>query len=65
MLAVTKIEQNAWAGGKDSCAVCIDFQAVGALEFFGELAAIFEGVWAGSREREGSEGLMLEALVLY
>ena len=32
-----KIEPNAWAGGKGSCAVCIDLQAVGALEFFGEL----------------------------
>ena len=26
-----KIEPNAWAGG---CAVCVDLQAVGALEFF-------------------------------
>ena len=25
-----KIEPNAWAGGKGSCAVCIDLQAVGA-----------------------------------
>ena len=40
---------------------CIDLQAVGALEFFGELYSlakgfgpIFEGVWAGFREREGS-----------
>ena len=32
-----KIEPNAWVGGKGSCAVCIDLQAVGALEFFGEL----------------------------
>ena len=32
-----KIEPNAWAGGKGSCAVCVDLQAVGALEFFGEL----------------------------
>ena len=50
-----------WAGGKDSCSVCVDLQAVGALEFFGELYSlakgfgpIFEGVWAGFREREGS-----------
>ena len=32
-----KIEPNAWAGGKGSCAVCVDLQAVGALGFFGEL----------------------------
>ena len=31
-----KIEPNALAG-KGSCAVCIDLQAVGTLEFFGEL----------------------------
>ena len=56
-----KIEPNAWAGGKGSCAVCVDLQAVGALEFFGELYSlakgfgpIFEGVWAGFRESEGS-----------
>ena len=56
-----KIEPNAWAGGKGSCAVCVDLQAVGALEFFGELyslakgfGTIFEGVWAGFRESEGS-----------
>ena len=56
-----KIEPNAWAGGKGSCAVCVDLQAVGALEFFGELCSlakgfgpIFEGVWAGFRVREGS-----------
>ena len=56
-----KIEPNAWAGGKGSCAVCVDLQAVGALEFFGELynlakgfGPIFEGVWAGFRESEGS-----------
>ena len=56
-----KIEPNALAGGKGSCAVCVDLQAVGALEFFGELYSlakgfgpIFEGVWAGFREREGS-----------
>ena len=56
-----KIEPNAWAGGKGSCAVCVDLQAVGAVEFFRELYSlakgfgpIFEGVWAGFREREGS-----------
>ena len=32
-----KIEPNAWAGGKGSCAVCVDLQAVGTLEIFGEL----------------------------
>ena len=38
-----------------------DLQAVGAVEFFGELYSlakgfgpIFKGVWAGFREREGS-----------
>ena len=30
-----KIEPNTWAGGKGSCAVCVDLQAVGALEFSG------------------------------
>ena len=35
-----KIEPNAWAGGKGSCAVCVDLQAVGALEFFGELYSL-------------------------
>ena len=56
-----KIEPNAWAGGKGSCAVCVDLQAVGALEFFGELYSLAKGfgpflseVCAGFREREGS-----------
>ena len=56
-----KIEPNAWAGGKGSCAVCVHLQAVGALEFFGELYSLskgfgpfLRGVWAGFREREGS-----------
>ena len=47
-----KIEPNAWAGGKGSCAVCVDLQAVGALELFGELYSLakgfgpfFRGVW--------------------
>ena len=35
MLVVT--EPNAWAGGKGSYAAYVDLQAVGALEFFGEL----------------------------
>ena len=50
-----------WAGGNGSCAVCVDLQAVGALEFFGELYSLakgfgpfLRGVWAGFREREGS-----------
>ena len=38
-----KIEPNAWAGGKGSCAVCVDLQAVGALEFFGELYSLVKG----------------------
>ena len=54
-----KIEPNAWAGGKGSRAVCVDLQAVRALEFFGELYSLakrfwLRGVWAGFREREGS-----------
>ena len=41
---VLKIEPNAWAaGGKGSCAVCVDLQAVGTLEFFGELYSIAKG----------------------
>ena len=58
---ILKIEPNAWAGGKGSCAVCVDLQAVGALEFFGEFYSLAEGFgpflrgfWAGFREREGS-----------
>ena len=39
MLVVTK-KLNAWVGGKGSCAVCVDLQAVGALEFSGELYSI-------------------------
>ena len=34
---------NAWAGGKGSCAVCVDLQAVGALEFFGEFYSLAKG----------------------
>ena len=54
-----KIEPNAWAGGKGSCAVCVDLQAVGALEFFGELYSLakgfgpfLRGVWAGFRRED-------------
>ena len=35
-----KIEPNAWAGGKGSCAVCVDLQA---LDFFGELYSLAKG----------------------
>ena len=38
-----KIEPNAWAGGNDSCAVCVDLQAVGTLEFFSELYSLAKG----------------------
>ena len=38
-----KIEPNAWAGGKGTCAVCVDLQAVGAVEFFGELYSLAKG----------------------
>ena len=38
-----KIEPNAWAGGKGSCAVCVDLQAVGTLKFFGELYSLAIG----------------------
>ena len=37
--------------------MCTDLQAVGTLEFFGELYSFadhFEGFWVGFREREGS-----------
>ena len=39
-----KIEPNASAGGKGSRAVCVDLQAVGALEFFGELYSLAKGL---------------------
>ena len=45
-----KIEPNAWAGGKGSCAVCVDLQAVGALEFFGELYSLAKGFGPFLRE---------------
>ena len=55
MLVVTK---NRWAGGKGSCAVCVDLQAVEALEFFDELykglGPFLRGFGYGFREREGS-----------
>ena len=38
-----KIEPSAWEGGKGSCAVCVDLQAVGALEFFGEVYSLAKG----------------------
>ena len=56
-----KLEANVWAGGKGICAVCVDLQAVGTLEFFGELYSlakgfgpVLRGLGAGFREREGS-----------
>ena len=56
MLVVTKNRTRRVAK-----AVGVDLQAVGPLEFFGELCSlakgfgpILEGVWAGFREREGS-----------
>ena len=61
MLAVTKNRTKRVGGWQGSCAVCIDLQAVGALEFFGELYCLakgfgpfLRGVWAGFRGREGS-----------
>ena len=64
-----KIETNAWAGGKGSCAVCVDLQAVGALEFFGEFYSLakgfgpfLRGFWAGFREREGSTFLVTTSI---
>ena len=56
ILAV-KIGPNTWVGGKGSCAVCVDLQAVGVLdlEFFGELYSLAKGfdlflrrVWASN-----------------
>ena len=51
-----KIEPNAWAGGKGSCSVRVDLQAVGALEFLGEFYSLakgfgpfLRGFWAGFR----------------
>ena len=38
-----KIVPNAWAGSKGSCAVCVDLQPVGALEFFDELYSLAKG----------------------
>ena len=38
-----KIEPNVWVGSKGSCAVCVDLQAVGALEFSGELYSLAKG----------------------
>ena len=40
MLVVTKNRTNVWAGGKGSCAVCIDLQAVEVLELFGVQSAL-------------------------
>ena len=43
---------NAWAGGKGSCAVCIDLQAVGTLEFFGELHSLAKGPTITLQDRQ-------------
>ena len=45
-----KIEPNAWAGGKGSWAVCVDLQAVGALEFLGEFYSLAKGFGPFLRE---------------
>ena len=50
MLVVTKNRTKALAGGKGSCAVCVDVQAVGVLEFFGELYSLAKGFWPFLRE---------------
>ena len=53
-----KVEPNALASGKGSCAVYIDFQAVRILSKLYSLAKCFgpflRGDWAGFRERESS-----------
>ena len=58
MLAVTKNRTKRLGGWQGSCAVCVDLQVVGALEFFGELYSLAKGfgpfLRAGFREREGS-----------
>ena len=41
MLVVTKNRTKCVGGWQGSCAVCVDLQAVGALEFFGDLAKGF------------------------
>ena len=43
MLAVTKNRTKCVDGWQGSCAVCVDLQAVGALEFFGELYSLAKG----------------------
>ena len=45
-----KIEPNAWAGGKGSCAVCVDLQAVGALGELYSLAKVFGPFLRSRRE---------------
>ena len=43
MLAVTKNRTKSVGGWQGSCVVCVDLQAVGALEFFGELYSLAIG----------------------
>ena len=43
MLAVTKNRTKRVGGWQRYCAVCVDLQAVGALEFFGELYSLAIG----------------------
>ena len=43
MLAVTENRTKRVGGWQGSCAVCVDLQAVGALEFFGELYRLGKG----------------------
>ena len=43
MLVVTKNRTKRVGGWQGSCAVCVDLQAVGALEFFGELYSLSKG----------------------
>ena len=60
MLAVTKNRTKSVGGWQGSCVVCVDLQAVGALEFFGELYSLAIGFgpflrgFGQTLEREGS-----------
>ena len=50
MLAVTKNRTKRVCGWQGSCAVYVDLQAVGALEFFGELYSLAKGFGPFLRE---------------
>ena len=52
------MEPNAWAGGKSSCAVNVDLQA---LEFFGELYSLAKGFGPFLRGVEKGRVLFLVA----